>query len=106
MGICKPPFGAILQLLILPRGRALLHHVFSLERLVWNQMMLVGCQWRFDGWHRILLEEGSVLSVRRCCQLHEGRSFGQREWRLAEEWGRGFAFGKAVRDIFRMMQLH
>ena len=35
-----------------------------------------------------------------------GVSSGQREWRLAEEWGRGFAFGKAVRDIFRGVQLH
>ena len=67
---CRPPFGAML--LILPRGRALLHHVSSLERLVRNQMMLLGCQWRFDRWHRILLEEGSVFSFRRCCQLQEG----------------------------------
>ena len=50
--------------------------MFSLERLVRNQMMLLGCQWRFDRWHRILLEEGSVLSVRRCCQLHAGRGPG------------------------------
>ena len=44
-------------------------------------MMLLGCQWRFDRWHRILLEEGSVFSVRRCCQLHEGSGGG---WQLQE----------------------
>ena len=60
-----PHLGPFWQLLILPRGRALLHHVSSLERLVRNQMLLLGCQWRFDRWHRILLEEGSVFSVRK-----------------------------------------
>ena len=65
----------------------------SLERLVRNQMMLLGCQWRFDRWHRILLEEGSVFSVRRGCQLHERSSGGGQLQR--ERW-----FGVLPLEIF------
>ena len=43
--------------------------------------MLLGCQWRFDRWYRILLKEGSVFSVRMGCQLHEGSGGG---WQLQE----------------------
>ena len=52
------------------------------------------------------LAAGGEVLLERWPAAGRGCRTGQREWRLAEEWGRGFAFEKAVRDIFKRMQLH
>ena len=49
-----PHLGPFMQPLILPRGRALLNHVSSFERIVQNHMLLLKCQWKVDRWHEDL----------------------------------------------------
>ena len=51
--IVDPQLGPFMQPLILPRGRALLNHMSSFERIVQNHMLLLKCQWKVDRWHGI-----------------------------------------------------
>ena len=112
MGIVRsvtvdPHLGPFMQLLILPRGRALLNHVSSFERTVQNHMLLLKCQWKVDRWHEDL--QAVVLRSVFCYQWRsggwqQGRYLGC--WRVSESrplqifLGREFFLRELRRDLW------